>query len=909
MGVVNLGHLFQPKSVAVIGATNDPANPGNIVMKNIMGGGFAGPVMPVSDEAEAIAGVLTYRRVMDLPKTPDLAIVCRPLSDVPEIVMRLKERGTRAVALIGAGFMGMDAEERQDVRETILSIAGPPEVRILGPKCLGFMVPSLNLNASLSHTSVLPGNIAFVSQSDSLFTTVLDWAKTHGIGFSHVVSLGSRIDVGFSDVLDYLASDPLTRSILLYIESVRDARNFMSAARAASRNKPVLVIRPGQALAAMLAETGAPECRNRVCPGDIYDLAFRRAGMLRVQTVDGLFDAAQALAGLKPVRGDRLAILTNGTSLGVLAADALLSGGGRLADLSVQTRTAIDDICGEQWSRANPVGIRFDSGGRVYAEVIGALLKDKAVDAVLVMHAPFAALPEVEVARAVAESLKKVKRMVLTSWQGTGAAQKARQIFTDAGIPTYETPDNAIRAYLYMVDFRRNQEMLMETPDSLPTDFFPDTTKARAVAEAVLAEGRDTLTEPEARDMLAAYGIPVVDTRIAVSARDAVIAADDLGYPVALKLRSPQISQPFDVGGVVLDLETPEQVWESAAGILARVSHQRPDAYIEGFTVQKMGRRPGAHELFISAEVDAVFGPVIHFGHGGMAREKVGDRAVTMPPLNMSLANEVVNRTRISRLLSGTPSHPAADIDDVCLTLIQVSQLLIDVPQVAGLDINPLYADEQGVLALDAEIRVARAGGPGHGRLAIRPYPRELEECVTLKSGRKVTLRPIRPEDEATHREFLARLSDDDLRLRFFGVVRREFDHKDLARFTQIDYDREMAFIATSLDEHNRPETLGVSRTATKPDNSEAEFAIVVRSDQKRQGLGSLLFEKSIRYTRDRGTAVIKGQTMVENKGMVGLSRKFGFEVGPSREDPDLVDMVLDFGKQNKALDAEAPNR
>ncbi|MHC1699853.1 MAG: bifunctional acetate--CoA ligase family protein/GNAT family N-acetyltransferase [Humidesulfovibrio sp.] len=906
MSLTNLDSLFSPKSVAVIGAANDPANIGHLVMKNLMGGGFAGPVMPVSCEAEAIAGVLTYAQVADLPKAPDLAVVCRPLAEAPEIINALRLRGTHSVVLMGPGYSRLDEKSRARLRGQILEAANPPDMRILGPKCMGLIVPQINLNASLAHTTSLPGKTAFLSQSDSLFTTVLDWAKSHGIGFSHMISLGAQIDVSFADIMDYLGSDPLVRSILLYVESIHDARGFVSAARAASRNKPVLALRPGQALQSALAELAALEGANSpdgalalplergASSDEVYDVAFRRAGMLRVESIDGLFDAAQTLAGAKPVRGDRLAILSNGASAGLMATEALLSGHGRLAHFSEDTRLALDKLLGESWSKANPLSLRFDAKAPDWVEVLKILLADPGVDAVLVLHVPFAGLSEVEVAQAVALLGKKAKRMVLTSWLGSEAAQKARAVFADAGVPTYEIPEQAIRAFLYMVQFQKNQEMLIQTPDSLPTDFFPDTTGARDVCARALAEGRSVLTPAEAKDVLTAYGIPVVETQSATSARDAVIAADELGYPVALKLKSPQISQPQEVGGVYLDLEGPDKVWEAAASILARVSRQRPDAYVEGFVVQKMGRRTGAHELFVSAHLDPVFGPVITFGHGGVAREMIRDRAVTLPPLNMSLARELISRTRIVNLLSGTPQHPAADIDDICLTIIQISQLIIDVPQITALDINPLYADDAGVLSLGAKVQVAPESRPGAERLAIRPYPRELEECTVLKNGRKVTLRPIRPEDEPAHREFISRLSDEDLRMRFFGVVRRDFDHKDMARFTQIDYDREMAFIATALSEGGLPETLGVVRTATKPDNSEAEFAIVVRSDQKGTGLGSLLFQKMISYTKGRGTGHIKGQTMVENKAMQGLSKKFGFQISVN-PDEELVDMVLDL--------------
>jgi len=898
MSVTNLEYLFKPKSVAVIGATNDPQNAGNIVMRNIMAGGFMGPVMPVSDTAEAIAGVLTHPSVKHLPKTPDLAIVCSPLEEVPEIIHSLKERGTRGAVLMGAGFAAMSTEERSDIKSTILSIANTPDIRLIGPKSLGFMVPSMNLNASLAHSDVSSGKVAFISQSDSLFATVLDWAKEKGIGFSHMIALGSRIDVTFADILDYLGSDPLTRSIMLYVESIKDAREFMSAARAASRNKPVLVIRPGQALDTVLGDRKLLETGDHRLVDEVYDVAFRRAGMLRVENIDGLFDAAQTLGTPKNVFGKKLAILTNGTSAGILAADRLLAGGGELAGLSETTIDAINKVLGEEnWSRSNPVDIPFNADGKAYSEVLKLLIKDKNSNGILVMHVPWTAQPDVEVAEALRDALKRVKRMVLTAWMGSGTADDAREVFRKAAIPTYDSPTQAVRAFLYMADYLRNQEMLIETPDSLPSDFFPDTYKARDIVAKALSEDRESLTEPEAKDILAAYGVPVVETRIAVSAKDAVIAADELGYPVALKLRSPQIPQPFDVGGVLLDLETPERVWEGAATMLARVSRERPDAYIEGFTVQKMGRRPGAHELFISASVDPVFGPVLSFGHGGMAREMIQDMALTLPPLSMSLAKELVGRTRIHTLLKGTPSQLPADIDDICLTLIQISQLIVDVPQIASIDINPLYADSEGVLALGGKIGIAPFDGEGESRLAIRPYPRELEECIILKTGRKVTLRPIRPEDEDTHRDFLASLSDEDLRMRFFGVVQRHFDHKDIARFTQIDYDREMAFIATAPNEAGEPETLGVMRTNTRPDNTEAEFAIVVRSDQKGGGLGSMLFHKGIRYTKARGTKVLSGQTMIENKAMQGLSKKFGFEVRPDPHDEDLVEMVLDMEK------------
>jgi acetyltransferase len=891
MSVSNLDSLFKPNSIAVIGASNVPKSPGSVVMRNLLGGSFIGPVMPVTGKVEAISGVLSYKDVDTLPLTPDLAVICAPIENAPEYIRQLARRGTRAVALLGAGLSKVESKSRQrEVRRGILEAARQDGVRILGSGCMGLLVPGAGLNASLAHTDAKPGRIAFITQSDSLFTTVLDWAKSNDIGFSHCISLGDQLDVDFSSVLDYLGSDPTTRSILLYIESIRDARRFMSAARASARNKPILVIKSRQFLNEV--EVQADACDLPWEHEDaIYDVAFRRAGIVRVDDIDSLFDGAQTLARSKPLMGYGLAILTNGRSLGLLAADGVAKGGGSMARPSETTLNELSAKLGPAAWGTNPVVLPFDANGQQYAEVCSTLIKDKDVGAILAIHVPFAEHPGVDAAHAVSEVAKRTKRAILTNWLGSETALEARKVFADAGVATYETPDKAIRAYLHMVNYRRNQQMLMETPDSLPSDFFPDTNRAREIVATVLKENRALLNESESRDVLAAYGVPVVETRTCISAMEAVQVAEEIGFPVALKIRSPQILQPFEFGGVALDLSTPEQVFDAAASMVARVHSHAPDAYIEGFLVQKMGRRPGAHELFIGVLVDPVFGPVIRFGHGGMAMRVIKDTAVALPPLNMTLSRELIARTRISRLLQGGCGHHAADIEDICLTLIQINQLIIDVPQITGLEVNPLFADEKGVLALGARIWVARTSASGPDRLAIRPYPRELEETVTLKSGRRVVLRPIRPEDSSAHFKFVKSLSPEDLRLRFFGSV-RDFEPIDMANFTQIDYDREMAFIGSAQTESGENETLGVVRASTKPDNSEAEFAIIVRSDMKGQGLGGQLFDKIIRYCRSRGTGYLIGETLPENKAMVGLAKRHGFAVRIDYEN-DSVDMRL----------------
>ncbi len=889
MSLVNLDALFNPSSIAVIGASKTPRTPGAIIMRNLLAGKFNGPIMPVTGQAEAISGVLTYKDEDALPIPPDLAIICSDAAQAPEHIRRLAARGTRAVLVVGPGYSGLPHAEQETLDARILEAAALNDIRVLGPGGLGLIVPHAGMNASLAQTDALPGRTAFITQSDSLFTTVLDWAKSNAIGFSHFISLGGQLDVTIASVLDYLGSDPMTRSILLYVESITEARRFMSAARASARNKPILVMKPNEIMETMLPEQ---HCILTLAGEEdaVYDVAFRRAGIVRVEDTDDLFDGAQTLARSQPLRGDNLAVLTNGRSVGIMSVDACIKGGAHAACFDEETRMALEEAIGRPLAGANPVVLPFDADADMYARALRILIKSPDVSAVLVAHVPFADVPGDEAAQAVAEVASKTKRTVLTCWLGSETVRNARRIFSETNVATFDTPDKAIRAFIHMVTYRRNQEMLMETPESLPTDFFPDVTRAREIIANALAEKRDMLTEIEASQVVRSYGVPVVESRTCVSSMEAVIAADELGYPVVLKIRSPQIRQPFEVGGIAFDLETPEQVWDAATHIVNRVHKHAPTAYIDGWLVQQMGRRPGAHELYMGVHVDPVFGPIIRFGHGGVASKTIGDFAVGMPPLNLSLAQELIERTRISRLFTGPGTQNKADIDEISRTLIQIAQLIIDIPQITALEINPLFADEQGVLALGARIWVGETDLNGPDRLAIRPYPKELEECVTLKNGSKVTLRPIRPEDAPAHLAFIRRLDAEDLRLRFFGVV-SEFEFSDMPKFTQIDYDREMAFIATT-EQRGEPITLGVVRTSTRPDNSAAEFAIIVDSSMKGQGLGSLLLEKMIRYTRARKTKVLEAETLPENKGMVGLSRKFGFDVKVHYED-DLVTMRL----------------
>jgi acetyltransferase len=871
MSIINLDKLFNPKSVALIGASDRAGSVGNVVMRNLLAGSFEGPIFPVNPGAAAIQGLRAYPDVAALPAVPDLAVVCTPPAAVPGVIRQLGERGTRAAVVITAcmrSTTGISPLYRE-----MLEAARPYRLRILGPNCIGLLIPGLGLNASFAHVDSLRGKLAFLSQSGALCTTVLDWARARGIGFSAFVSLGDGADVDFGDLLDYLGSHYETRGILLYIESISHARKFLSAARAAARNKKIIVLKSGrfeEGARAAYSHTGALAGRD-----DVFDAAIRRAGMLRVHSIEDLFGAAETLAYARPVTGRRLAIVTNGGGPGVLAADELADRGGALADLSEETMAKLDAVLPATWSRGNPVDIIGDADARRYLAVLSAIAGDPGYDAILVLLVPTALVDGLEVARSLAAEAAALRKPVLTCWLGEGAAAEARRLFAASGVPTYETPEAAVRAFMQMVDYEENRRSLMQVPPSIPAGFKPRRDAARDVVRGALASGRQALGEDEVRALLRAYEIPVVETRTAASAEAAAACARELGFPVALKIRSLDIVHKSDVGGVVLDLDSESAVIDAARAMLARVKKLQPQSGVDGFTVQRMARRPRALELIAGASVDPVFGPIVLFGAGGTSAEIVRDSAVSLPPLNLALAEQLVGRTRVSRLLHGFRDVPPADLDAVHLTLVKISQMLVDQAEIAELDVNPLLADEEGVLALDARVRLAATHLAGAARLAIRPYPRELEEEVELK-GVKLLIRPIRPEDAPAHIEFFRRLSREDKYLRFFRAM-GDMPPDHLARFTQLDYDREMALVAVLRGAAGEAETLGVVHATADADNNKAEFAIVVRSDWHGRGLGKLLLSRIIDYCRARGTARLVGETLLDNRAMLGLARRLGF--------------------------------
>ncbi len=881
MSIRNLPALLMPHSVALLGASAKPHSVGGVVARNLHGAGFAGPIYLVNPRASEIDGVKCYPNVAALPTAPDLAVIATPPDTVPGLVGELGARGARGIVVLTAGFGELGSETGKALEQRTLEAARPNLVRIVGPNCVGVLSPAIGLNASFAHVMPAAGSLAFVTQSGAVATSVLDWAAPRAIGFSHIVSLGDMIDVDFGDLLDFLASDGKTRAILLYVETITHARKFMSAARAASRIKPVIVIKAGRHAAA--AKAAASHTGALAGSDAVHDAAFRRAGMLRVLTLGELFDAVETVSRFPALRGERLAIVTNGGGLGVLATDSLMDLDGELAELSAATIARLDGVLPRTWPHANPIDMIGDADEARYARTLDIVLTAPEIDATLVINCPTAISDSSAAAGATIAAVKAHRAPVLTCWVGEGAQIESRRRFTTAGVPTFDTPTEAIQGFMHLVGHRRSRQALMEVPPATMAAARIDHEAAVAVIATAQAAGREWLMAHEALTLLAAYGVPSIASQIASTpAQAAAIAAGHEGS-FALKLLSPDITHKSDVGGVILNLSGAESVRMAAEAMLTRVKAAAPNARIDGFLLQEMMRRPGAHELIIGLSIDRQFGPVILFGQGGTGVEIVKDTALALPPLNRVLARELMTRTRLFKLLQGYRDRPAADLDAIADVLTRVAQIAADHAAVIELDINPLIADARGALALDGRVRLDLAArGRGDARFAIRPYPSELVARIDTLDG--AILRPIRPEDAAAIEALFSRLDREDIRMRFFAPV-RELPRDMLARLTQIDYDREMALVL----EPRPGELAGVVRIACDPDNTEAEFAVIVRSDLQGKGLGTLLMQRIIAYARARGVGQIWGDILRENTSMSTLARDLGFTVEDIPESREIV--------------------
>jgi len=897
MTIRNLEHAFRPRSVAVVGASVRKGSVGRVVFQNIVQGGFEGEIWPVNPKYKEVEGRRCYGRAAELPAAPDLAVIVTPPQTVPDIVAQFGEKGTRAAVVISAGLTGANG-----LRQKMLEAARPHLFRIIGPNTVGLMIPPLKLNAGFAHMAAHPGGMALLSQSGAIATSLIDWASYNDLGFSQIVSLGDMADVDVGDCLDMLAGDARTKTILLYLESIPNPRKFMSAARAAARIKPVIAIRPGrheQAAKAAATHTGALSGADRV-----VDAALSRAGILRVEGLAELFDAAETTARFAPLKRARVGIVTNGGGAGVLAVDRLMDCKGELAELTEQTIAALDAALPATWSHANPVDIIGDAPPERYRAAVSAVAADSATDALLVLNCPTGLASPINAARAVAGLTQNGQiggKPVLTCWLGEHTARKGRRVLQKAGVASFDTPSDAASAVGYLASWARAQAALQRVPSASSDEVSADREAVRRILRAVAAEGRRMLTEPEAKAVVAAYGVPVPQTRVARTPAEAAKEAATLlgeAESVVVKLLSKTITHKSDVGGVVLGIRSAEDARAAAAGIAKRVKERVPGARIDGFAVQPMVVRKRAEELIVGVSHDPIFGPVVLFGAGGVAVEVMDDTAIALPPLDSVLAGDLIDRTRVGRLLKGYRDRKPADRDAIISALNAMSQLIVDFPCVVGLDVNPLLADAEGVIALDARVEIdpARVGEAGPNQnLAIRPYPSNWAKTITLDDGRRFDIRPIRPQDVALYPAFLANVSADDIRLRFLAP-RRVFADDMLVRLTQLDYDRDMAFVALERDTGR---LAGIGRLSCDPDRTTGEYALLVRTDLQGHGLGWALLDQLLAFARAERIGQVIGIVLQENTKMLKMAREFGFRVERHPEEPGLYQVRIE-------LDAEA---
>ncbi len=885
----SLDPFFRPRSVAVFGASASPGSVGAILMRNLLGNPFGGGVYPINPKRHTVLGVHCYPDLAAVPEAIDLAVIATPAPTVPAIVKECSNRGVPAAIVISAGFSELGAEGRA-LEGQIRAACG--KMRVVGPNCLGVIHPPSNLNASFAAAMAPPGRVALLSQSGAICTSILDWALERHIGFSSFVSVGAMLDVDFADLLDYFGDDPAAKAIVLYMESIGDVRKFLSAARSVSRTKHVIVVKSGRHEAgarAAASHTGALAGADAV-----FDAAFRRAGVLRVTTIPDLFNMSEILSMQPPPRGPALAIVTNAGGPGVMAVDDLMTRGGQLAPLSPETLAALNAALPPFWSHSNPIDLLGDATAERYRLAVELCAKDETAQGVLILLTPQAMTDPTETGRQVAVVGGKCDKPVLACWMGGAAVRPGREILNTAGIPTFDAPEDAIRAFLHMVQYRRNQELLYETPPALPEDGRPDADRVRQIIAAARAAGRTLLTEAEAKELLAAYGLPVTPAVACRTADEAAAAARDVGFPVVLKLLSTRITHKSDVGGVRLNLADERAVRDAFERVRANVARLSEADAFEGVTVQPMVREKGI-ELIIGSSTDRQFGPVVLFGAGGVLVEVLQDRALGLPPLNRTLARRLMERTRIYPALKGVRGQKPVDLQALETMLTRFSLLLTDfVQDIQEVDMNPVMAAPGRVVALDARVLLTPADRlEGElPRLAIRPYPNQCTAPFRLRDGTEVVVRAIGPEDEPLIVDLHARHSEHTIRMRFFSMVKTH-SRDSLIRLCHLDYDREMALAAVHRVD-GASQMLGVSRYYLNPETGEAEFALVVGDAHQRQGLGRHLMQRLIAVARERGVRRLAGLVLRENAPMLALLSSLGFSP-PEETEPSVVRVALDL--------------
>ena len=885
MGQHYLNPLFAPKSVAVFGASDRIDSIGQVVFQNMLASGYQGGLYPINPNHAAVQGHRAYPAIADIGQPVELAVIATQSHTVPDIIEDCGRHGVRAAVVISAGFRET-GDQGQALERAVLANAHHSGIRLLGPNCLGVMRPAIGLNATFNKGGAKSGNLAFVSQSGALCTAILDWAESNDIGFSSVVSLGSAADVDFGEILDYLVSDTQTRSILLYIEGIRQARSFMSSIRAAARCKPVILVKVGRHAAG--SKAAMSHTASLVGADDVFEAAVRRAGVVRVQTITQLFVAAKALSsGFRPV-GNRLAIVTNGGGPAVMATDRAADLGVDIATLSESTVLQLDQVLPPHWPHANPVDIIGDAGADRYQQAVKACLEDPKVDGVLVILTPQAMTKALASAQVVIELSKQSSKPLLACWMGEGQVESARAAFAQAKKPSFRTPEPAVEVFSYLSAYYRNQTLLMQVPGPLSHHLEPDVEGARLIIDGALMERRKVLNEMESKALLSAFHIPVAQTMVAHSPNEALLIAEQLGFPVAMKVNSEDIVHKTDAGGVLLNLGSAQAVRIAFHDIMESVRRNRPNAKLDGISIEPMIVKPNGRELLVGVTSDPVFGPVITFGAGGTMVEVMNDRAVSLPPLNTFLVKDLINGTHVAKMLTAFRHMPPADIEALESVLLRVSEMVCELPLLKEMDINPLIVDEHGVLAADARVVVEyrQPSADRYAHMAIYPYPTHLVSHWQLADGQDITIRPIRPEDAEIEQAFVQGLSEESRYFRFMHSV-QELSPEMLVRFTQIDYSREMALIAVSL-EHGKEVEVGVTRFATNPDGESCEFALVVADAMRGKGLGQKLLTVLMDAARSKGLKVMAGEVLSDNVRMLKLMARLAFSIESSPEDSGI---------------------
>lgn len=892
-----LTSLFAPDSVAVFGASDRKNSVGEVVLRNLLSSDYKGAIYPINPKHKKIQGKAAYASLAELNQPVELAVVATPAKTIPAIVESCGEHGVKMMLIMSAGFRETGPEGLR-LEQEVTQLAKRYGIRLMGPNCLGIIRPSKQLNITFGHNNAKKGNLAFVSQSGAICTAILDWAEMNGIGFSAVVSTGIAADLDFGDYLDYLVSDPETSSILLYIEGIKDARRFMSSLRMAARMKPVIALKVGRhsaGAAASMSHTGA-----LVGSDETFSAALSRSGVLRVCSISQLFSAAKALSSSR-YRGaaERLVIITNGGGPGVMAADRATDLKIELSELTKPTVEALNQVLPSVWSHSNPVDVIGDATPERYQQAVEICLKDPNVDGAIVILTPQAMTEPTNVAKAVIETAKHSQKPVLTSWMGGNQIEEARELFSNARIPSFRTLENAVDAFSFIGAYNRNQRLLMQTPAKITRGQEPpDAEGARLIIDCALSEQRKVLTEPESIAVLRAFRIPAVQNGVAHSANEALVIAQSIGYPIAMKVLSSDISHKSDSGGVRLNINSAAEVRSSYVDLLARVKEKMPDANITGVTIERMYRSSNGRELMIGIIRDPVFGPVISFGSGGTNVEIMGDSAIALPPLNRRLAEDLINQTKAAKLLGAHRNMPAVDMEKLIDVLLKVSNLACELPWVQEMDINPLIMDDKEIVAVDARIRVEYpqpSTDPYH-HLAIHPYPAHLVSKIQLSDGANVIIRPIRPEDAEIEQAFIVKLSPEAKFFRFMNAL-QELTNEMLVRFTQIDYHNEMALIAVRQNAAGEEqEEIGVARYEILPDKDSCEFALVVSDQWQRKGIGHQLMQRLMEVARSRGLSRMQGEVLNSNFKMLELLKTLNFQMSNDPEDRNIKLVVLELG-------------